>query len=352
MADANPELSINGEIYQGWTEVSVTRDIERMAGAFELKLTDKWPKIESLRAVKPGFACSLNNGNDTLVTGWLDAVDLAISTGDHTITAIGRDKTGDLIDCAAIHAGGEWADQTIEQIANDLCRPFAITVIAAAAAAREVIKKFKIEESETAFAAIERLCRIKGLLATSTPEGALLITSAQNASRITATLKDGIGGNLLAAQASFNHAERFSSYTVKGQDGGFDFAGGEDAASPKGVANDPAITRYRPTIVLAEETVDAAACEARAKWEASVRAGRARRLNVTVQGWNHAGGIWLPLRLISCDIEKVNLSGEMLISAVTHKIGDGGTTTDLTLADPLAFTGLAVPETTDWGWAS
>lgn len=354
MPDANPSLIINGEIYEGWTEVSVTRDIERMSGAFELKLTDKWPNLERLRAVKPGFECTLNNGSDRLVTGWLDAVDVSISTGDHTITAIGRDKTGDLVDCAAVHAGGEWIDQTIEQIASDICQPFGITVIVDAAAGHEVIRKFKLEESETGFAAIERLCRIKGLLATSTPEGALRITSASNAVRISATLKDGVGGNVLAAQASFNHAERFSTYTVKGQADGFAMDGGTDAAGPKGVATDPGITRYRPTTVLAEETVDAAACEVRAKWEASVRAGRAKRLTSTVQGWYHAEGFWRPLTQVSCDIEKVNLAGDMLISAVTNKISDGGTTTELTLADPRAFTGLAVPQPadTDWGWGS
>lgn len=353
MSDVLPELHIDGRIYSGWTEVSVTRDIERMAGAFELKLTDKWPGIESARAVLPGEACRLTEAGDTLVTGWLDDVDLDLAAADHTISAVGRDKTGDLVDCAAIHAGGEWTDRPLHAIAEDVCRPFGITVQTDAAAARETIRRFKLEESETAFAAIERLCRIKGVLPTSTPAGTLLLTSAERATRSGATLRQGEGGNVMSVKARFSSSQRFSTYTVKGQDGGFEFGSGEEAASPKGVATDPGISRYRPTIILAEESVDAGACERRAKWEASVRRGRARRATAIVQGWRHQGGLWRPLTLVDCEIPKLNLSAEMLITAVTGKKSEqDGTTAELTLADPAAFTGLAIGESdeTDWGW--
>lgn len=353
MSDVSPELHVDGKIYSGWTEVSVTRDIERMSGAFDLQLTDKWPGIESARAVRPGEACRLVESGDTLVTGWIDDVDLDLGSADHTISAVGRDKTGDLVDCAAIHAGGEWTDQPLDAIATDICRPFGITVQAPAAEARQTIRRFKLEESETAFAAIERLCRIKGILPTSTTSGRLVLTSADQARRTGATLRQGDDGNVMAVKARFSSSQRFSSYTVKGQDGGFEFGSGEEAASPKGEATDPDISRYRPTIVLAEDSVDAGACERRARWEASVRRGRGRRCSVTVQGWRHRSDLWRPLTLVDCDIPKLNLAAEMLVSAVTYKIGaQDGTTAELTLADPQAFTGFAIgeKEETEWGW--
>ncbi len=355
MSDVLPELHIDGKIYSGWTEVSVTRDIERMAGAFELKLTDKWPGIESARAVLPGEACRLTEAGDTLVTGWLDDVDFDLAAVDDTISAVGRDKTGDLVDCAAIHAGGGWNDQPLHGIANDICKPFGITVQSDTSEARENIRRFQLEDSETAFAAIERLCRIKGVLPTSTPAGVLLLTSAERATRSGATLRHGDGGNVMAVKARFSHSQRFSKYIVKGQNAGFDEVYGDDASAPKGEATDAGIARYRPTIIQAEDSVDAGACERRAKWEASVRRGRGRRATVTVQGWRHRSDLWRPLTLVDCEIPKLNLSAEMLISAVTYSLSEqDGTTAELTLADPAAFTGLAIGENPDdepvWGW--
>ena len=343
MPDVTPALHIDGQIYEGWTSVEVTRDIERMAGAFRLQLTDRWPGIESKRAVKPGFECRLTEQNETLVTGWIDSVDVSFGSNDHTISAVGRDKTGDLVDCAAIHAGGEWKDQTVAQIATDLCRPFGITAVAEAPEARTTIGTFKLEEGETAFAAIERLSRLKGLLCTSFTDGRLRLTTATVANVTDAALKSGPDGNVLSATAAFNHAERFSSYTIKGQDSAADFASPDDATAPAGKAVDAIISRYRPTTILAEDVVDAAACQKRAEWEASVRAGRARRLSVTVQGWYIDGALWQPLTLVDCEIPEVNLTGRMLISAVPAS---------LTLADPAAFTGLVQPEAPaeTWGW--
>ena len=352
MPDVTPALHIDGQIYEGWTSVEVTRDIERMAGAFRLQLTDRWPGNENNRAVKPGFACRLSERSETLVTGWIDSVDVSFDNSDHTISAVGRDKTGDLVDCAAIHAGGEWKNQTVAQIATDLCRPFGITAVAEAPEAHNMVATFKLEEGETAFAAIERLSRLKGLLCTSYTDGRLRLTTSAVATTTSATVKSGPNGNVLSATATFNHAERFSSYTIKGQDNAADFASPDVATAPAGKATDALITRYRPTTILAEDVVDAAACQKRAEWEASVRAGRARRLSVTVQGWYIDGALWRPLTLVDCEIPEVNLTGRMLVSAVTYTLSDAGTTAALTLVDPAAFTGLAQPEAPaeSWGW--
>lgn len=351
MSDA--ALIIDGMSYGGWTGVSATRDIERMSGAFQLALTDKWPGIEEKRAVKPGFKCQLTLDNEPLVTGHLDTVDMSISAGDHTLSAVGRDKTADLIDCTAEHLSGEWRDTSLIQIARDLAQPFGIEVVSLLPVTNETIKLFKLEESETIFSAIERLCRIKGLLATSTPDGNVLLTQSQEAVELGNPLRTGKDGNVLSANARFDHSERFSKVTVKGQDGGDDFADPEDATEPAASANDTLINRYRPLTVLAEEQVDNKACQARADWEVSVRRGRSRQVTATVQGWHHADGLWKPLIKVPCDIPEINLNGMMLISAVTYsKSADNGTTATLSLSDPDAFSTLAVAEVAEesWGW--
>lgn len=346
-------LIINGMSYGGWTGISVTRDIERMSGAFQLDLTDKWPGIEEKRAVKPGFKCQLMLDNEPLVTGHLDTVDMSISAGDHTLTAVGRDKTADLIDCTAHHLTGEWRDTSLIQIARDLCQPFGIVAFSLIAAANEPIKLFKLEESETAFSAIERLCRIQGLLATSSTDGNVVLTQSEEAVELSNPLRTGKNATVLSANARFDHAQRFSKITVKGQDGGDDFSDPADATEPAANTIDNLITRYRPLTVLAEEQVDAKACQTRADWEVSVRRGRSRILTATVQGWHHADDLWRPLTKVPCEIPEINLNGMMLISAVTYsKSADAGTTATLTLSDPDAFSVISVEQAPveSWGW--
>lgn len=346
-------LIIDGMSYEGWTGVSVTRDIERMSGSFQLQLTDKWPGIEEKRAVKPGFSSQLILDNHPLVTGYLDTVDVSIGTNDHTLTAVGRDKTADLIDCTAHHLTGEWRDTSLVQIARDLCQPFGIYVVSQVAAANDPIKLFKLEEGETVFSAIERLCRIKGLLATSTTDGDVLLTQSQNASEIFTILRTGKNANVLSASARFDNSERFSKITVKGQDSDDDFADPEDTTEPAAETVDNLISRHRPLTVLAEEQVDAKACQDRADWEVAVRRGRSRTLTATVQGWQHSDGLWKPLTKVPCEIPEMNLNGMMLISAVTYsKTSSAGTTATLSLSDPDAFRKLAVGEAPaeDWGW--
>ncbi len=41
---------------------------------------------------------------------------------------MGRDKTGDLVDCSVVHSSGKWKGVRLEQVAADVCRPFGITV--------------------------------------------------------------------------------------------------------------------------------------------------------------------------------------------------------------------------------
>ena len=81
--------------------------------------------------------------------------------GAHTIAVRGRDATGDLVDCSAASKPGEWKDARLEEIASALCEPFGIRVT------REVdtgapFARFRIEEGESVFEAIERGLPVPG----------------------------------------------------------------------------------------------------------------------------------------------------------------------------------------------
>lgn len=336
-------LAVNGVEYGGWTEVEIVRSIEQIAGTFSLKVSERFPESPVSRPIRPGDECTLLIGGEVVITGHVDDVDISHDAASHEVTVRGRDATGDLVDSAAVHEPGEWSERRLDRIAADLAKPFGISVRAAADVGKP-FPKFRLEEGETAFEAIERMCRQRAILPVSDGKGGLVLTRRGTA-RAPAALV--LGLNIKAASGSFSDRERFQRYIVKAQQSGNDFLSGEAAASPKAEASDPAIARYRPAIVLAEEQGDGATLAERAKWEASVRAGRARRGEITVQGFRAGGAggrLWNPNQIVSVEDEFLGINADMLIATVAFRLtGADGRVSVLSVARPEAFDLIELP---------
>ena len=342
-------LTVNGTAHAGWTSVEVVRSIETIAGTFSLGLTERWPGASENRPVLPGDACTVEIGGDVVITGYVDDVEPSYSAASHEITVRGRDAAGDLVDCSAVHEPGEWKELKLEAIAADLCRPFGIKVSTATYTGK-AFKKFRIEEGETVFEAIERACRQRAGLPVSDGRGGLVMTRADPDARVPGVLKGGPGGQILAATGRFSNRDRYSNYTVKGQQAGDDFAFGTAAAEPSAEASDLGIRRHRPLVIIAEDQGDAGAFADRARWEANVRAGRSRAATVTVQGWRHQGGIWTPNSTVAVEDPWIGADGDFIVAGVKLTREEwSGSRTELDLKLPGAFALTAMPEEEEAG---
>ena len=348
-------LTVDGLIYGGWKSVSVRRSIETISGTFSLSVSERWPGQQALKAILPGQKCLVTLDGETVITGYVDDVAPAYSATSHEVSIDGRDVTSDLVDCSAIHSPGEWQGLRLEAIVTILAKPFGITVTAVTDTG-EPFRSFGIEPGETAFEAIERACRMRAVLATSDGRGGLNIIRANktngNTSRASVALKR--GENILEASGRLSHRDRYSQYIVKGQQpSGADQIPPEQLAQIRGEATDPGTRRYRPLQIIAEQSVDGASAQDRAIWEANVRAARARRISVVVQGWRERpdGGLWSPNRLVRLSDDWLAIDQDMLIVGVTFSKGDRGSRTELSLMPPGAFELKAEPEPEeDAGW--
>ncbi|EEQ3927391.1 phage tail protein, partial [Escherichia coli] len=182
------ELYLGGEIFSGWLTVSVRRSLEHLAGSFELGVM--MPGVRLPSSVRAGQSLELRIDGQPVITGWLDQVRQRISATRFQITLSGRDKTGDLVDCSAIHPGSQWRNRTLEHIASDLCAPFGVTVrwqVNDATAARP-FSTFTLENSETVADALTRAARHRGVLVTSNAAGELVFTQAGSQRGDTLTL--------------------------------------------------------------------------------------------------------------------------------------------------------------------
>lgn len=337
-------LSIGGTLYAGWKGVSITRALDTLSGEFTLDLTDRERQGAARLALAAGAAIELKVDGETLITGYMDRIGPSLDPEAHPLQASGRDKSADLIDCSPDVRPGSWSNSSIETIIGALVKPFGIAVTARASTAPK-LRKFAMQQGDTIGQSIERLMRMRGLLAVSTRTGDIEIITPGSGSPVARLVE---GQNLLSLSATHDVADRFSSYIVKGQAAGDDHVNGKAASAIVGKASDPGVKRHRPMVIIAEEQGDLATLQKRAKWEATTRAARAQEAIVTVRGWRRPDGqLWDRDAIVELEAPTIYMSGRMLIVSATLQRGDRGTTTELRLMPPEAFTQLAVPEEAD-----
>lgn len=331
----NVELKVDGKIFSGWTSVTVNRSIETMAGYFDLGVNVQ--TSTDLSSLAPGKPFTLSIDGQTVITGYTDGRRRQMGADSMKITIAGRDKTADLIDCAAIYKGGQWKKRTLEQIARDLCQPYGVAVRWELTDAESAapFTSFTLDHSETVYEALGRAARARGVLITSNAAGDLVFTRADESHSDRLVL----GENLLSVDFDEDYRDRFSEYTVKGHGRSNgkvgDTVDARTIASQKGTATDSEITRYRPMIILADSKVDAQSATARALREQRRRLAKSVTFEAQLDGWTRSNGqIWMPNILAEIDASKFAIqTGPLLVSKVVLTLDDReGVKTTLTLA--------------------
>ena len=330
------ELHVGRARYEGWTEVSVTHSIEQAASSFELSLTDRWASNQEARPVRPESPCALSLNGQPLVIGFIDAARPGHDAKRRRLSVIGRAKTSDLIDCSVPLEGGQFKSQSLVQLAKAFCAPFGIEVVNTVADANSPVGSgWHVEPGETGFESLERAARFCRCLLTCDPAGRLVITRA-GSEVLPVHLK--YGEQILDADGDFDHRERFSEYTVKGDSasGGasWDNTDGVAATQSVGRAKDNQVTRYRPLILIGEDNLDNSKAALRSDWEMRRRRARSKKVTVEVRGWNIEGSdrLWPINYQVRITDPVLGLSDELLlITAVAFTLNDSGTRTKLSL---------------------
>lgn len=311
----------------------ITRSMEELAHSFDVGLTDRWSEYADPIPIEAGDACSVFVDGGVVLTGYIDEDRLDYGPEDRSLGFNGRSKTGDLVDCAAIHGKGQWRNVGLLTIAQDLCAPLGITVSAKVSLGEKFGPPdgFKIQEGETVFDCLSRAARARGVLMMTDADGNLVFDRAGTV-RVTTKLER--GKNILRGSKRNSQESRFSEYTVKTQSSGNDNVSGA-ATSIKRSSLDVAVGRNRPTVIIGENESNGTELQKRADWERNVRAGRARRLSYVVQGWKHAGGLWEPNTLIRVIDPDARIDDDLLAVTVTQSRDNRGTLTtiDLTLKE-------------------
>lgn len=335
------QLKIGSDLYGGWTKIDVHRSLDQVADSFDLELTDRWAESMPRRPVRMGSACQVLIDGEVVVTGYVDESRPHYDKETHTVSASGRSKTADLVDCSApVRLYG----QTLEAVAKEICKPFGISVVSEVETSP--IQIAQEEQGQTAYEVLESLSRQAAVILTSNANGDLVITRASDKRVSTALV---LGENAEIAEGTFSMRDRFSEYIVKAQNTGGDMSFGEEAAHIKETATD-ALMRYRPTVIIAEDPSTPADAKRRAEWQRNVNYGRSRQATYTVNGWRHKDGLWIPNRQVRVKDELLGFNDEwLMIAGVRYVLDERGERVELTVMPKEAFDLIPIPAETE-GW--
>lgn len=335
-------LVVNGTEYRGWQSISVNDSIGSAASSFQLSVTERWQRNDGYQRqlihwkLKSGDSCVVKVAGETLITGYIDVHNPAISATSHTVRVSGRSKTADLIDCSAVHSPGNFHDQTTLQIASAIASPFGISVEMGGGASPALVEKFELDNGETAFESIERLCRKHQLLITPTREGNLQLTYAD---------KSAYGfvlSHWIEASVTSDYSQRFSEYRAKGQRHGYDEIDPLKSSRVYKQTDVSGVGRYRPKIVRPEGTTTDADAQKRIDWQASRDLGDSLKMDITLLGFRTpgnagTGSIWQKNKRVAVSSEELGVGQQLLIESVSFEKSAQGTFTRLSLVHPHAY---------------
>ena len=326
-------LRIGSRQWSAWSEVSIERSIERVAGSAVLAVSGvDWASGEWLVPV-PSMPCEVRIGEtwktaDPVLTGYVDGDEVGTQDGSVYRLQV-RSRTADAVDCSVDPSSSAgWHGATVEQIAGDLCDPYDIDVVADVPTG-SVVSPYRVDRSRSVAKAIEPLCRERGLLLTDDELGHLLITSVPAPGAVADVLER--GRNIEQLQRTRSVTDRYSRYVVRGQST-IDIAG-------EGTVDDAWMGRNRTLTVNADKSADSASCLRRAMWEAMIRAGKSIRYTATVGSWRMASGkLWRPNTLVRLVDSILGIDDEVLISGIQLvRSVQSGTRATLTLTYPDAY---------------
>lgn len=375
-------LKVAGRQFLPWTEVEITRDLTEISGSFRLtyhpaveaerglRAGQRLPRRqeEQLLELKAGQEARIEIDGELVLWGWIDDVDRDVGADRINAVVRGRDKTGDLVDCAATVDGpAEFRAITLAEIARRICAPFGIGVKSDIGEGRS-FEKFSIDVAETAMSAIEKATRQAGVLLTSDGIGNLVLTRS-GTGRAPEALR--LPGNIQDARIRDSWRARFSDYVYKSQlshAGGAaaldhaanPLAGGLNPAPPTpgeardvvrtGRARDAEVTRWRPRVRLVRTESAGASATEQADWMMRVARGQSEGRTYIVTDWragpgaavrnpaDRGGGtLWRPNQLAAVVDRFAGIDRDLLIQGVTFLYDGQGSRTELRMVGPEAF---------------
>ncbi len=342
-------IEVMGRRLSGWTGVTIELAIDNCADGFSISAPFDPERVDLRERFKPfGYQlCKVFIGEDLIITGNIEKIELFDSADGQALTAQGRNKTGVLVDCYIDEVGYQYNKRTLSSIIMQLTAKYGVTVIVKKDTG--VIEECIAEPGQRIFDFIAKLAEGFALFLSSNELGQLILSEPPKIAGIPVASIIAGKSPYIGGSASYDGTVRFSRYNVIVPDFG-----------TKPVlrwATDSGVPVYRHRVELGETTLTERAL-ARAEvarmaiHKRALAFARAARIDITVSGWRDAAGaLWkkgTTITLLAPGL-MVYIEKPFIVAGVTLKIDQfQGRVADLRLILPQMYQDR-MPEEYPWG---
>ena len=342
-------LQTNGGRMSNWTDAEITRSLDSISGSF--RLTVVADKLEPL-PVRAGDQCTVSVNGTTVLTGYVDMVEVSYSASQHTITVTGRDKTADIVDSHCDNVLEFKAPISMEEVCKKTLAAAGLSGVTIKNTVKG-LKPFSKDElvsgkiGEKCFDFMDKYALKRQVVLTTDGLGSLVIARASE-SKENYVLKNVIADNfntIKEAVVTYDHTERYNKYIFVTQ--------ANHSADPKSTekvskathrrsqAVDDEIRTSRQYVAIDEGSAKEPTIKDRATWEKNLRKAKSfkyRCTHVAHSPYSHDGTPYKPNSLVTVKDEWAGISTDLLVVTVTLRLSVfNGSTTELELLPREAF---------------
>ena len=333
-------LHVRGRNFENWKSVRVEARASQPFPTFQFEASEYTPVPlqRALMQFLPGDKTLIYLGGELAVTGFIDERHTAYDAGQHAIRLMGTGKQRDLVTSTVPPEKLDGHDnQNWLQLARDISSHLGIPIEPKGSVDLKPFQKIGIQPGETIMNVIERYAKMRNIVIGSNHEGALL-GIGEHSDIILGELVENY--NILRANCVIRDHGLFERIVIRGQNTGGSSGGGGAAENEQDVERQGSATRPKVMMLAAEIADDIGGLARRADMEIVFTEGTEIEANITVQGWfkdnNKSDSIWRANESYLVNSPSLCLNGVKLgCAACVYEQSDAGTTTTLTMVDPI-----------------
>lgn len=316
-------LKFDGVRFDHWHQVEIKQSVDDLCASARLAVALKGG--EKTLPLTPNSVIELFADDELVATVRPDMRRRGVSATTTSRSVDARSLGRELVDC---QYSAKMSGKKLGDIVKGICDIFKVPV--EIVGKTEVVAEFAMQ-CEVPANALLNAARAANRLLYALPSGGLILTEPNNDAAV-ATLV--YGTQILSYELVDEDRLRFSDYVVKS----FDYA--SDVAL-KGSAKDTGITFFRPMHLVAERHGHTAGgCTRRAELERNRRTARAHRIELVVQGWHHAGGLFRINSQVRVVLPDESVDDVLLVGDIQYRFDmKQGRTTVMTVMSRSAFVG-------------
>jgi prophage tail gpP-like protein len=342
-------LRVNGTDYYDWTSVTVEVRITQAFPIFQFDCTEfdevtKLPtgmsqaQIANNMRIVPGDIVEVYLAGIQIILGYVTERHVGYDARSHGVRIVGVGKTYDLVSTSVWQQGGAMDNQNWAQIAQKLIAPYGIGLQTKGSLDLKPYEQVHVQPGEIVWSALERYARQRAIVMGSTHDGKLLGIGPHAATESDQLVE---GLNILRANAVIADDNVYHRIFAVGQRAGNDNVWGDQASKLVGQVSGSA-QRYRPLVTVMDVSDDQHGAQQRAQMDKIFTEGGRIEANITVQGWlRESGDLWRAGDYYWVRSPMLLMNMKLGCRSIVYEQSDNaGTTTTLTLVDPIHMQGI------------